>query len=64
VKQREPQIGDEVLVVRCDSTPALAGELAVIVAAPGDDGLYRVRNGGDVEGFVARADFVVRVGKG
>ena len=56
----DPSPGDEVIVVRCDTTPLLAGELAVIVAGPDQDGIYRVRNGGDVEGFCARADFVVR----
>lgn len=57
---RDPRVGDQVIIVRCDNCPALIGECATVEAMPGDDGLYRVRNGGNVDGFVARADFIVR----
>lgn len=57
--QRDPAPGDEVIICRCDGTPALVGECAVILAGPDADGIYRVRDGGAVEGFVLRADFVV-----
>jgi hypothetical protein len=57
-EQREPKIGDGVIVLRCDETPSLAGECGEI-AAELDGGFYRV----DVDGqavILARADFILR----
>jgi hypothetical protein len=62
-KNRQPAIGNQIIVIRCDESPGLAGETATIVEISAvDNGGHPFRVQFDDGGFIwlGRADFIMR----